>query len=1059
MMNRAFFAAVAAAFVFTASAETLYWTGTTPRWGNAGAWTNSAGEATALASGDSVVIDIGEAATTMQNDIENLSLAKFTAFGKNNVNLTIDGKTIGLTGTTGINNTLWTNHCSLVLNADVSLTGGKGRMCFAGYSTVVHGNINVESGSALKFLGRPNKASAGVGLISSDPVIEFHGDVGGDGCTLYLNMGANKQGTTGYFYGNVNCGTLYIGGDTCPFSVHFMKPGNRVGTIRFFAVPAYFDVNEALTADTVVNFTDTSVYSWDSSSLRFKEGSRQTLNRLEGIDTVKTSRFSRQRIFASASGSYGTPSSSACTLELKGSANAVSHVILCDAVNVEWNPVGDYTQDFRDCRHVTSGSISVKRGTVRSSGTNSFVNVSKVAVSANAVMEIASTNAVTFPKLALMQLDAGAKLRVTDAEATPFTAQTTVLSLGTGAKIDVVSGGVVEVGRLVYNGNEVAAGSYTSAEWLDGGGTVNVAGSIDAAALTKHYWIEARDGDWNVAANWHSGIVPGESDSAYLDIAGGDYTVTFDGASGTLPKKVMVTGNGNVATLAVTNETTLLSQIVDVMNGGRLLVTSESTLVNTNTAVVSVYEGGEAQVAGTGCFVSKKNSSDKEHPVRLRGGKLTFLDSATLVSRLSSAATSHAFTDGETVFAGSSTLVTPVKHDNVNVYSMTVGGEAKLKFIDSAGFYCNVYQDTLHVGDDNSGTAGKATIEFLSNYSHGRIYGGQVGSPIGDGTMLVGAGNVYFNGRGIGFGCSMGGRYSVTKSSGGVGRLIVTGGVLRVSSGGVSEGNLTGLRFGEGALVDASIANNYKPWTGYYAQSGGTITNSGCFCVGGERGTGYFIQTGGELYNTGAGNPFFTGIRGGSGQVTFAGGAATISGDVYAGGIFTNAIPHSDNTSYPLNRYGWKDFVHYGTGTITMSNGVVVLKKALKLGYDGTGIVERVGSLGSFTVQGDMVLSNTTEFASASILRFVLDADGIEPIQVGGTVTAAEGSRIEVDLSAYAGKKGRHALLTAASINGSFADAEITSSEGGHSVSGAKVLVESNGIYLTLPTGMVMIFH
>ena len=29
---------------------------------------------------------------------------------------------------------------------------------------------------------------------------------------------------------------------------------------------------------------------------------------------------------------------------------------------------------------------------------------------------------------------------------------------------DVVSGGVVEVGRLVYNGNEVAAGSYTSAE-------------------------------------------------------------------------------------------------------------------------------------------------------------------------------------------------------------------------------------------------------------------------------------------------------------------------------------------------------------------------------------------------------------------------------------------------------------------------------------------------------------------------------------------------------------------------------------------------------------------
>ena len=59
----------------------------------------------------------------------------------------------------------------------------------------------------------------------------------------------------------------------------------------------------------------------------------------------------------------------------------------------------------------------------------------------------------------------------------------------------------------------------------------------------------------------------------------------------------------------------------------------------------------------------------------------------------------------------------------------------------------------------------------------------------------------------------------------------------------------------------------------------------------------------------------------------------------------------------------------------------------------------------------------------------------------------------------YAGKKGRHSLLTAASIEGSFEDAEITSAEGGPKVAGAKVVVGQNEIYLTLPTGMLILFQ
>ena len=74
-------------------------------------------------------------------------------------------------------------------------------------------------------------------------------------------------------------------------------------------------------------------------------------------------------------------------------------------------------------------------------------------------------------------------------------------------------------------------------------------------------------------------------------------------------------------------------------------------------------------------------------------------------------------------------------------------------------------------------------------------------------------------------------------------------------------------------------------------------------------------------------------------------------------------------------------------------------------------------------------------------------------------MTSAPGSRIEVDISKYAGKKGRHALLTAAAIEGSFEKAEITSAEDGRSITGAKVAVEQTGIYLTLPTGISIIFR
>ena len=89
------------------------------------------------------------------------------------------------------------------------------------------------------------------------------------------------------------------------------------------------------------------------------------------------------------------------------------------------------------------------------------------------------------------------------------------------------------------------------------------------------------------------------------------------------------------------------------------------------------------------------------------------------------------------------------------------------------------------------------------------------------------------------------------------------------------------------------------------------------------------------------------------------------------------------------------------------------------VGADGYGIIEMIGKDGSFTA-GNMVLSN----AASSVVRFVSGADGFSPINVTN-LTVTDGTRIEVDLSDYAGSANKHRLFNAASLNGDFDDVEI----------------------------------
>jgi len=175
-------------------------------------------------------------------------------------------------------------------------------------------------------------------------------------------------------------------------------------------------------------------------------------------------------------------------------------------------------------------------------------------------------------------------------------------------------------------------------------------------------------------------------------------------------------------------------------------------------------------------------------------------------------------------------------------------------------------------------------VEFVSSATHGNVYCMNIGVPIGDGTMVVGAGKVTVSGRHLAVGCSEGSRYSKSSLSGGVGHLVVTGGVLRLSGAGyISEGQLTGLRLGDGGVVADSIQNNYKPWSGFYLQTGGAVTNNGSSYIGGQRGSGEFVQRGGNFFagylfdgSSHIYRPFVVGLRSGTGSASFEGGTADI---------------------------------------------------------------------------------------------------------------------------------------------------------------------------------------
>ncbi len=122
-------------------------------------------------------------------------------------------------------------------------------------------------------------------------------------------------------------------------------------------------------------------------------------------------------------------------------------------------------------------------------------------------------------------------------------------------------------------------------------------GVLSTTSLIAHAggatsWLSAANGDWNVGANWDSGVVPGLSDSVLLGHASA-YTVTMP-ASQTMAS-LMITNPGVVLN---TGNATTQSIAGDFLNNGMVVVNFTS-----NISITSLQFNADTMLTGSGSIL------------------------------------------------------------------------------------------------------------------------------------------------------------------------------------------------------------------------------------------------------------------------------------------------------------------------------------------------------------------------------------------------------------------------------------------------------------------------
>ena len=743
------------------------------------------------------------------------------------------------------------------------------------------------------------------------------------------------------------------------------------------------------------------------------------------------------------------------TLTLRGTDDAVAHCRLVNKLSLVWDPVGDFTQTLADRDHPTTGKLTVKGGTLASAGTNRFANVTHLTIHDGATFAVVASSL--------------------NAAANPFAGNTELNISGTG-KVSVPSGVTVTFANTLVDGMLMSVDVYQAMDGTDASAKkvawVTGAGLVQVLTCNGTSWTKDGTGAWGDPDNWSHGL-PSEHPSGivYLTKEGAPYTAEM-AAGDAWPQNMILRGAGSRLCVkgdvfydgtGKTTDCQVKDGAVIRVDGADLMLTN---FVGTFTVESSVAATSKIEVAsGRFCYAPKQNyplflkkggavdacgglfqaPGNKYLTVDVHGGTiLASGDGAVSYAGDGTSASSILQLTGSAIFSGSSTLSwggVP----GLNIYPKSAGETLYLTFRDHARQATGA--DGYVIGTSDNITI----VEYASDATHQR-FGYRVrvrGGGKGYGELRLSDGVVSAGGRGLDVGEASG---ELTTSIDG--RLVISGGTFddEGSNGDWSDQNKqNGFTVGYAANATCTLGRIVN---GTATISGGTFNvKKGVTLVGTGYAVGRYVQTGGTLNHNNASQVFGVGQAGGEGWFVQSNGTLTVSGPAYIGGFWTNILTKAEKSPWPTT-------LHDAEGTLVFAGGTASFKKGLVLGADGRGTLVREGSAGTFTVTGDLVLSNTVEnAASGGTLRFVYaGADGIAPLAISGKLVIRGGAKIEVDLGDYgtqqAHKSKRYLVRAAGGIEGDLDDVDITIT--GSAARGTTVRADAEGIYARVPKGLTI---
>ena len=539
------------------------WTGAkSALWNDSGNWEN--GVMPGL--GDFVTLSARADQPVLTNDMENVSVKQLIFSGDYPV--TLAGNPIKLTRYSPLD-----NSCVVTSTVPITVDSGSDLPQFNLYKPIVF---------TAPFVSRPGLrlyfAATKVTVDFLDTVTIENGLLLGSGSSATVNFHKPVD-----LYGFVNG----VGHD---FNVCFLDVGNCWTTNS----QAYYGFTQAAVANA---FPTNMVMRWERSKngetendarFLYSLNGDQTIDRIESVAPTGTA-GSRLNVYHVNTGREPL------TLTLRGTADAVAYAELMGKLSLVWDPVGDFTQEFRGMAHRMSGTIAVRGGTLALADSCSFPNATGLTVADGAVLSVDATST------------------------TPFSENAVRVEIGRTGRLALASGVRMAPTLVVVNGVCMPEGTYvgtgygtdgvTEVDWISGAGQVTVP---DPGVIC---WKSAVDGAWDTGANWTVGRAPTTGDRVSVMAGGADYTVSA-GSACQMPSELEVgSADGHSVRLSVSADMSFVNTMLTLRDGGNLDVVAGRPLIDWTKLDFS----GESALTLKDAAVWSQNNAVDEGAIRIGG--------------------------------------------------------------------------------------------------------------------------------------------------------------------------------------------------------------------------------------------------------------------------------------------------------------------------------------------------------------------------------------------------------------------------------------------------------